>query len=122
MLILFQTLNVITFSAAWRGTMQQSSHMDRYFRNFYACLTSTLGQTGSGKTYTMGSGFDVSPDSVDVGIIPRGVQYLFNKIDKIKMEYKRKMLPVPDFKIVAQFLEVYFFNYFYLLDLIFLID
>ncbi|KAF5395573.1 p-loop containing nucleoside triphosphate hydrolase protein [Paragonimus heterotremus] len=64
-------------------------------------------QTGSGKTYTMGTGFDLGSPNLDAGIIPRAVQYLFSKISQCRSQAAAKHEPVPEFKVVAQFLELY---------------
>lgn len=63
-------------------------------------------QTGSGKTYTMGTGFDVSINEDELGIIPRAVSHLFRGIEERKQAAREQGCPVPEFKINAQFLEV----------------
>lgn len=69
-------------------------------------------QTGSGKTYTMGTGFDMSSNEGEKGIIPRAVHQLFEGINMQRNEAINKNMTPPDFKIVAQFMEVLFFCYF----------
>lgn len=64
-------------------------------------------QTGSGKTYTMGTGFDVSIPEDELGIIPRAVGHLFKGIEQRQQAAKEQGRPVPEFKINAQFLEVF---------------
>ncbi len=63
-------------------------------------------QTGSGKTYTMGTGFDLSLSEEEQGIIPRAVQHLFQGIQKRRLESQSADMPLPEFKVSAQFLEV----------------
>ena len=70
-------------------------------------LSSTSSQTGSGKTYTMGTGFDVSFVDEEFGIIPRAVAHLFSGIEQRKQAAIEQGKPVPEFKINAQFLEVW---------------
>ncbi|XP_012214478.1 kinesin-like protein KIF21A isoform X2 [Linepithema humile] len=73
----------------------------------YNATVFAYGQTGSGKTYTMGTGFDVEVDEFIVGIIPRAIQHLFNGItDKQERARERAQMP-PEFKVTAQFLELY---------------
>ncbi|KAF6779862.1 hypothetical protein AHF37_00633 [Paragonimus kellicotti] len=73
----------------------------------YNATILAYGQTGSGKTYTMGTGFDLGSPNLDAGIIPRAVQYLFSKISQCRSQAAAKHEPVPEFKVVAQFLELY---------------
>ncbi|KAG2460005.1 KI21B protein, partial [Polypterus senegalus] len=63
--------------------------------------------TGAGKTYTMGTGFDVNFDESEQGIIPRAVKHLFKGIDQRKHAAIEQGLPPPEFKVNAQFLELY---------------
>ncbi|KMQ91046.1 kinesin-like protein kif21b protein, partial [Lasius niger] len=73
----------------------------------YNATVFAYGQTGSGKTYTMGTGFDVEVDEGIVGIIPRAIGHLFNGIvDKQERAKERAQMP-PEFKVTAQFLELY---------------
>ncbi|KYN11395.1 Kinesin-like protein KIF21A [Trachymyrmex cornetzi] len=73
----------------------------------YNATVLAYGQTGSGKTYTMGTGFDVEVDETIVGIIPRAIKHLFDGIvDKQKRARERAQMP-PEFKVTAQFLELY---------------
>ncbi|XP_055012857.1 LOW QUALITY PROTEIN: kinesin-like protein KIF21A, partial [Boleophthalmus pectinirostris] len=64
-------------------------------------------QTGSGKTYTMGTGFEVGVSGEEVGIIPRAVRHLFTAIEERKRTATEQGLTPPEFKINAQFLELY---------------
>ncbi|CAL8106522.1 unnamed protein product [Calicophoron daubneyi] len=75
--------------------------------NGYNATILAYGQTGSGKTYTMGTGFDMSSGHHQAGIIPRAVQYLFASIAESRAQAAAKHEPVPEFKVVAQFLELY---------------
>ncbi|XP_063982533.1 kinesin-like protein KIF21A isoform X1 [Diachasmimorpha longicaudata] len=73
----------------------------------YNATVLAYGQTGSGKTYTMGTGFDVEVDETIVGIIPRAIRHLFDGIaDKQASARERALMP-PEFKVTAQFLELY---------------
>ncbi len=63
-------------------------------------------QTGSGKTYSMGTGFDVSINDEELGIIPRAIIHLFRGIEERRQAATEQGRPVPEFKINAQFLEV----------------
>ncbi|XP_031438315.1 kinesin-like protein KIF21A isoform X2 [Clupea harengus] len=73
----------------------------------YNATIFAYGQTGSGKTYTMGTGFDVSFVDEEFGIIPRAVAHLFSGIEQRKQAAIEQGKPVPEFKINAQFLELY---------------
>jgi hypothetical protein len=76
----------------------------------YNATVLAYGQTGSGKTYTMGTSFDKSLSSKEDGIIPRAIDYLFERMDQIKFKLLadgcRKEL-LPEFSVFAQFLELY---------------
>ncbi|CAM9864751.1 unnamed protein product [Lampetra fluviatilis] len=73
----------------------------------YNATVFAYGQTGSGKTYTMGTGFDVAVQEEEHGIIPRAVAHLYAGIEQRRQEALQNNLPPPDFKISAQFLELY---------------
>uniref|UniRef100_A0A1A8G354 Kinesin family member 21A n=1 Tax=Nothobranchius korthausae TaxID=1143690 RepID=A0A1A8G354_9TELE len=73
----------------------------------YNATVFAYGQTGSGKTYTMGTGFDVNIAEEELGIIPRAVHHLFKGIDERRQAAQEQGRPVPEFKINAQFLELY---------------
>ncbi|XP_045079510.1 kinesin-like protein KIF21A isoform X5 [Coregonus clupeaformis] len=73
----------------------------------YNATIFAYGQTGSGKTYTMGTGFDVNIGEEELGIIPRAVSHLFRGIEERQKAAKEQGRPVPEFKINAQFLELY---------------
>ncbi|XP_026778544.3 kinesin-like protein KIF21A isoform X1 [Pangasianodon hypophthalmus] len=73
----------------------------------YNATIFAYGQTGSGKTYTMGTGFDVNISEDEQGIIPRAVSHLFRGIEERKQAAMEQGRPVPEFKINAQFLELY---------------
>ncbi|XP_062299316.1 kinesin-like protein KIF21A isoform X2 [Scomber scombrus] len=73
----------------------------------YNATIFAYGQTGSGKTYTMGTGFDVSIGEEELGIIPRAVYHLFRGIEERIQAATEQGRPVPEFKINAQFLELY---------------
>ncbi|XP_037551754.1 LOW QUALITY PROTEIN: kinesin-like protein KIF21A [Nematolebias whitei] len=73
----------------------------------YNATVFAYGQTGSGKTYTMGTGFDVNIGGDELGIIPRAVNHLFRGIEGRRRAATEQGSPVPEFKINAQFLELY---------------
>ncbi|XP_038154003.1 kinesin-like protein KIF21B isoform X7 [Cyprinodon tularosa] len=73
----------------------------------YNATVFAYGQTGSGKTYTMGTGFDVSLSQQEQGIIPRAVHQLFEGIQSRRQRAKETGIQPPDFKVSAQFLELY---------------
>ncbi|TPP66401.1 Kinesin protein [Fasciola gigantica] len=75
--------------------------------NGYNATILAYGQTGSGKTYTMGTGFELGIGHTDAGIIPRAVQYLFASVANHRAQAAARHEPVPEFKVVAQFLELY---------------
>ncbi|GFO28017.1 kinesin-like protein, partial [Plakobranchus ocellatus] len=80
----------------------------------YNATVFAYGQTGSGKTYTMGTGFDTSllgglmAEVTDqVGIVPRAVDHLFLGIEERRRQAFENGDPAPDFKVTAQFMELY---------------
>ncbi|XP_061840908.1 kinesin-like protein KIF21B isoform X7 [Nerophis lumbriciformis] len=73
----------------------------------YNATVFAYGQTGSGKTYTMGTGFDVSLSPLEQGIIPRAVHQLFQGIESRRERANEAGTPPPEFKVTAQFLELY---------------
>ncbi|XP_077429364.1 kinesin-like protein KIF21B isoform X2 [Vanacampus margaritifer] len=73
----------------------------------YNATVFAYGQTGSGKTYTMGTGFDVSLTLPEQGIISRAVHQLFEGIQSRKEQAKEAGTQPPEFKVSAQFLELY---------------
>ncbi|KAK4336765.1 hypothetical protein RND71_044067 [Anisodus tanguticus] len=72
----------------------------------YNATIVAYGQTGSGKTYTMGTAFGIK-DSEENGIIQRAVDHLFEGISKRQQAARNLNLPIPEFKVTAQFLELY---------------
>nr|XP_057933110.1 kinesin-like protein KIF21A isoform X2 [Doryrhamphus excisus] len=80
--------------------------IDGCFEGYNATIFA-YGQTGSGKTYTMGTGFDVNIGEDELGIIPRAVNHLFRGIEERRQAATEQGKPVPEFKINAQFLELY---------------
>ncbi|NWR23993.1 KI21B protein, partial [Emberiza fucata] len=64
-------------------------------------------QTGAGKTYTMGTGFDMSISEEEQGIIPRAISHLFSGIEERRRAAQSQGLAAPEFKVSAQFLELY---------------
>lgn len=80
--------------------------------NGYNATVLAYGQTGSGKTYTMGTGFDPTAsqepcDDGSQGIVPRAVHHLFDGIEKRKQEAREGNQSPLEFKVTAQFLELY---------------
>uniref|UniRef100_A0A672IAV8 Kinesin family member 21B n=1 Tax=Salarias fasciatus TaxID=181472 RepID=A0A672IAV8_SALFA len=73
----------------------------------YNATVFAYGQTGSGKTYTMGTGFDVSLTPLEQGIIPRAVHQLFEGIQSRRERAQEAGTQPPEFKVSAQFLELY---------------
>uniref|UniRef100_A0A6Q2Y037 Kinesin motor domain-containing protein n=1 Tax=Esox lucius TaxID=8010 RepID=A0A6Q2Y037_ESOLU len=73
----------------------------------YNATVFAYGQTGSGKTYTMGTGFDMNVPDEEKGIIPRAVRQLFLGIQERKSQAQREGTHPPEFKVSAQFLELY---------------
>jgi hypothetical protein len=75
----------------------------------YNATVLAYGQTGSGKTFTMGTGYtDTSESSREShGIVPRAVQQVFDEIELRKQNASEKNQQAPEFKVTAQFLELY---------------
>ncbi|KAM6947237.1 kinesin-like protein KIF21B [Lycodopsis pacificus] len=73
----------------------------------YNATVFAYGQTGSGKTYTMGTGFDLSLGPHEQGIIPRAVHQLFEGIQNSRLHAQEAGIQPPEFKVSAQFLELY---------------
>ncbi|XP_031825671.1 kinesin-like protein 31E isoform X2 [Nomia melanderi] len=73
----------------------------------YNATVLAYGQTGSGKTYTMGTGFDVEVEEAVVGIIPRAIKHLFDGIAEKQQHARERAQMPPEFKVTAQFLELY---------------
>nr|XP_056703203.1 kinesin-like protein KIF21A isoform X7 [Euleptes europaea] len=73
----------------------------------YNATVFAYGQTGAGKTYTMGTGFDVNITEEEQGIISRAVKHLFKCIDEKRHAAIKQGVPSPEFKVNAQFLELY---------------
>ncbi|KAI2805675.1 Kinesin-like protein kif21b [Blomia tropicalis] len=80
--------------------------VDGCFHGFNATVLA-YGQTGSGKTYTMGTNFEKSASDHQKGIIPRAIYHLFAGIQKQKEQAKADNKPIPEFSIMAQFIEIY---------------
>ncbi|OBS78382.1 hypothetical protein A6R68_19230, partial [Neotoma lepida] len=73
----------------------------------YNATVLAYGQTGAGKTYTMGTGFDTVTSEEEQGIIPRAIAHLFRGIEERKRQAQEKGVTGPEFKVSAQFLELY---------------
>uniref|UniRef100_G3VGI6 Kinesin family member 21B n=1 Tax=Sarcophilus harrisii TaxID=9305 RepID=G3VGI6_SARHA len=55
----------------------------------------------------MGTGFDMSTSEEEHGIIPRAIAHLFGGIAERKKRAQEQGVPGPEFKVSAQFLELY---------------
>ena len=55
--------------------------VDCFLEGFNATILA-YGQTGSGKTFTMGTGLDGNIDPLTQGIIPRAVEYLYQRLER----------------------------------------
>ncbi|XP_023586115.1 kinesin-like protein KIF21B [Trichechus manatus latirostris] len=73
----------------------------------YNATVLAYGQTGAGKTYTMGTGFDMTTSEDEQGIIPRAIAHLFAGIAERKRRAQERGVTGPEFKVSAQFLELY---------------
>ncbi|XP_030897574.1 kinesin-like protein KIF21B [Leptonychotes weddellii] len=73
----------------------------------YNATVLAYGQTGAGKTYTMGTGFDTATSEEEQGIIPRAIAHLFGGIAERKRRAQERGVAGPEFKVSAQFLELY---------------
>ncbi|EHH22063.1 hypothetical protein EGK_05253 [Macaca mulatta] len=73
----------------------------------YNATVLAYGQTGAGKTYTMGTGFDMATSEEEQGIIPRAIAHLFGGIAERKRRAQEQGMAGPEFKVSAQFLELY---------------
>ncbi|XP_048213389.1 kinesin-like protein KIF21B isoform X3 [Perognathus longimembris pacificus] len=73
----------------------------------YNATVLAYGQTGAGKTYTMGTGFDTAMAEEEQGIIPRAIAHLFRGITERKQRAQEQGVTGPEFKVSAQFLELY---------------
>ncbi|NWY67027.1 KI21B protein, partial [Erithacus rubecula] len=73
----------------------------------YNATVLAYGQTGAGKTYTMGTGFDMSISEEEQGIIPRAISHLFSGIEQRQRAARSQGVAAPEFKVSAQFLELY---------------
>ncbi|KAI0207447.1 hypothetical protein LSAT2_007856 [Lamellibrachia satsuma] len=82
----------------------------------YNATIFAYGQTGSGKTYTMGTGFGLGIMEEEIGIVPRAVEHLFNGIEARRKAAIEKGEPPPEFKVLAQFMEIYYEEILDLLD------
>lgn len=55
----------------------------------------------------MGTGFEINYSNDQRGILPRAIEHLFQNIDERKQIAKCEGLPVPEFTVMAQFIEIY---------------
>ena len=75
--------------------------VDACFSGYNATVLA-YGQTGSGKTYTMGSGSLAGTMEEQVGIIPRVITTIFNRMQAI-----RERVVGAEFRVKVQFIEIY---------------
>uniref|UniRef100_M4C6K9 Kinesin motor domain-containing protein n=1 Tax=Hyaloperonospora arabidopsidis (strain Emoy2) TaxID=559515 RepID=M4C6K9_HYAAE len=61
--------------------------LDEFF-NGYNATVFAYGQTGSGKTYTMGNESVSNGTSTDRGIVPRVIENIFERVDKLKNSHQ----------------------------------
>lgn len=54
----------------------------------------------------MGTSFDPSVSSTNIGIIPRAADHIFNKIESFKADARAKGAVEPIFEVLVQFIEV----------------
>lgn len=55
----------------------------------------------------MGSGFDVEVLEEQIGIIPRAIEHIFTGIEHRIQKAQQTDALVPEFKVMAQFMELY---------------
>lgn len=55
----------------------------------------------------MGSGFDIEVSEEQVGIIPRAIEHIFTGIEHRIQKAQETGALVPEFKVMAQFMELY---------------
>lgn len=109
-----------TFDHVFDTNSTQQQIYDTCVRNLvegcfsgYNATVLAYGQTGSGKTYTMGTGFEPTSMSAlhelddSQGIVVRAVHHLFDGVKMRIQEAIEKNQVAPEFKITAQFLELY---------------
>lgn len=81
--------------------------VDGLFNGFNATVLA-YGQTGSGKTYTMGTAFDTGGIAEhEVGVIPRALSHVFQRIMELKQEAREAGVLEPTFEVSVQFIELY---------------
>lgn len=77
----------------------------------YNATVLAYGQTGSGKTYTMGTAFDTMGDdtspSAEVGLIPRAIAHIFERIEQMTASEVAVGSAWPKFTVLVQFMELY---------------
>eukprot|EP01133_Synstelium_polycarpum_P011504 gene11504-13421_t len=80
-----------TFDSVFSGRTKQQQVfsecvlplVDALFQGYNSTILA-YGQTGSGKTHTMGSTSTVGVDPEDLGVIPRVINLVFDKVDRMK--------------------------------------
>ena len=94
------------FDKAFSSSESQSSVYEacvtdllQAFFDGYNATVLAYGQTGSGKTFTMGSSNSFNVNDEDLGIIPRVIKAIFEKIEFLKEKC--------EFLLKVSFLEIY---------------
>jgi hypothetical protein len=80
--------------------------VDNLFEGYNATLFA-YGQTGSGKTYTMGSSNKTLGFDDEVGMIPRVVHSIFERLSASPVDASTAGGATPEFLIRASFIEIY---------------
>ena len=75
----------------------------KLFQGYNATLLA-YGQTGSGKTYTMGTAYNESLQEEFVGITPRVINSIFNRIEQEEKDN------IAEYKVNVSFLEIIMLN------------
>ncbi|CAB3377763.1 Hypothetical predicted protein [Cloeon dipterum] len=82
----------------------------------YNATVLAYGQTGSGKTYTMGTGYELTCGAENVGVLPRAIRHIFSGIESRQEQAREAGIPIPEFRVEAQFIELYNENLYDLLE------
>eukprot|EP01132_Coremiostelium_polycephalum_P010331 gene10331-12684_t len=84
-----------TFDYVFNGRSKQQDIFEscvyQLVESLFQGYNSTIlayGQTGSGKTFTMGSATTVGIEPEDLGVIPRVIDLVFDKVEKIKSTHQ----------------------------------
>ena len=103
-----------TFDAAFAEDAPQDRVFDEMalplVNNVFEGYNATLfayGQTGSGKTFTMGSSNKTVGFDAEVGMIPRVVRSIFDRLEESDAEADGEAARAPEFLMRASFIEIY---------------